>query len=140
MPTDIGIDASSGTDVLPQFTASGGAIFSRWRQVRIKDVTVIRSRDNYEDGQVNFAATQAAWELEVGDLDPTTFDTLWTFIQEHLVTPFYFYDLQNNGFVYDDEGEEESGRYLVVFDQEQFPTSYKRGSFFTAPIRIREVD
>jgi len=51
-------------------------------------------------------------------LTSTDYQTLWSFYQAHIITPFYFYNPYETAplFTSDPTGTATTGRYVVVFD------------------------
>jgi hypothetical protein len=95
--------------------------YSSWDYGIEKDTSVETHYDGKETGVANSTATKHHWKLEL-ELSKTDMDSLWTFILARggPGEKFYFYDLENNGFLHDPTGELTTGRFLVRFKQESF--------------------
>jgi hypothetical protein len=134
------IDDSAADGVFPVPGFGSYKIFSKWVSQQIKEVRVFRYGDTHENAAIDEDLTRHAWELEV-NVDRNDMQLIWNFIKNHygLGVPFYFYDLQMNGWEYDPSGVSENGRYLVRFDGTEFSQSYQQGERFVIPFNLIEV-
>jgi hypothetical protein len=81
----------------------------------------IASISEYPDGSSQrgrLAETSRKSWRQSRRLTATGLATLYTFYQNHINDPFYFYDPWASGFTYDETGEQTLGRYTVRFDGE----------------------
>jgi hypothetical protein len=131
------IQASAATGVLPQ---TGSAIFTLWNPKHMKQTRVQRHQDLHETGGFDFDETRHRWELAI-NVSAADFPTHWTFIKNHYGSgiPFYFYDLQANGFQYDGTGVLTTGRYLCRFDTDPHVNVLKEGYRYTIEYAVLEV-
>ncbi len=140
--TDQGIGASAALDVLPEI---GSAIFERWSAVRAVDRETRQFYDGRETGRLNFDASRKAWNLSA-NVGLAKMVEIRNFIVAHLGAgrAFYFYDLEANGFQYNETGMLEDGRYLMKFVGDTFEITQEVGSRgkarFTVSVTIIEVE
>lgn len=129
---------SAPLGVIPQI---GSAIYRKWRENPGKQTTLQRYYNQEESGRAEYAITRKSWDLEV-EVPLASALTHVNFIKNHFGSgiPFYFYDLQHNGFVYDATGVITSGRYKVRFDDEAFPTVVSVGHRAVITYHLIEVD
>lgn len=131
------VSNSTPVGTIPQL---GSGLYSKWSPRQIKEVRGYRYGDSHEVGGLDEELTRHAWDLEVnvGRVDMLL---QWNFIKNHFGagTPFYFYDLQMNGWQYDPTGVSTNKRYLVRFDGDEFVQAYQQGERFVIAYTLIEV-
>ena len=143
--TDQGIMDSVAVGVLPQREGTGGAIYDGWEARKHRELTAYDHWDKHEYGELAYESTRAEWVLSM-NVGLSKFIEIRDFITSHkgMGIPFYFYDLEHNGFVYDATGVITTGRYLVRFVEETFGFTQYAGSRgearFKLSFSVIEVD
>lgn len=129
---------STATGVLPMI---GSAIFTRWDAKHIKETRVHTHEDFHESSGLDDNATRHRWELAI-NVNQSQIGTHWDFITSHYGNgkPFYFYDLQNNGFQYDGTGVLLTGRYLCRFDTAPIAQVLQVGQRYVIEYSVLEVE
>ena len=130
-PSNYRITAESPSGVIPQV---GSAIYTKWQHLILKEIQVTRAMhaavpDPEETGRERISGLRNYWSLEI-NVGASVADTMWAFILAHYGAgiPFYFYDLQNNDFFYDDTGVSTNGRYMVRLVPDSFSRNQEQGS------------
>ena len=136
--TDQGVKPSEVLGVLPEI---GSAIYTFWSNTRMREVTVHEHRDGHTTARLNYDTTRQQWDLKM-EVNASMRGEIWDFILAHYGAgiAFYFYDLQNNNFVWDEDGIIEDGRYKVRFMNDRFPQEYRVGNRFAFEFSVVEVE
>lgn len=137
------VPAEVGTYVIPMLAAVGGsAIYEKWEHTKLKEPEIIRAMHTAtanpeESGRERLAGIRNSWAVQV-NVGPDLADDLWDFILARVGPgdPFFFYDLQNNNFVWDPTGVLTTGRYLVRFAPDTLSKEQVVGSRSVARFRI----
>ena len=137
--TDNPISPSTPNGVLPQH-GSGTGIYPKWIRREIKEARGNRVADAHETGGIDEDDIRYAWDLSI-NIQKSSLATHWSFIKARFGAgkAFYFYDLLNNGFVWDATGVFTTGRYLVRFDNNVIPQVYEQGERFIIEYTLIEV-
>jgi hypothetical protein len=117
---------ASPSGVLPQ---QGSGIYDSWVRTEHKEIVVQRHWDGRESGALNYDDTRREWKLGM-KVGLTKMNEILAFINSHFGAgiPFFFYDLEHNGFQYSATGTLADGRHLVRYVEDSFSQVQDIGS------------
>ena len=135
------IAAPVAVDVFPlALGAETAKIFTKWAPGRTTRQEVKRVTRR-ESGRNRFQESRKTWGLGI-ECSKELGLQIWNFILAHAGAgkPFYWYDIEQNGWLWDATGVATTGRYRMRLDGSSFTCAMAMGFRLSMDLTLVEVD